>query len=131
MSVNLIAVLVGAVINMVIGSLWYSKMLFGAQWMKLVGISEADMKKNGSKGMVFAAITALIVSYVLAKFVIISGASSAIDGAKIGFWVWVIVAGTSLSMNMFEGKSLKIFQINATYQLVTFLIIGGVLAVMR
>ena len=35
--INIWAVIVAAIVNMVVGSFWYSKSLFGKEWAKLVG----------------------------------------------------------------------------------------------
>lgn len=49
--VNLVAVLVAGVVDMVIGALWYSPVLFAKSWMRLIGKKEEDMKKMNSRVM--------------------------------------------------------------------------------
>ena len=97
---------------MIIGFLWYSKMLFGATWMKLSGISEANMKKANSNmpilyGTMFVA--SLVMAYVLAHFAKYAGAATLTDGAVAGFWAWLgFVATTMLSSSLFESKPIKL-----------------------
>ena len=71
-TINYLAVFVAAVATMVLGSLWYSPMLFGKIFMKECKMSEKD-KKNGMKGMTSNYIimfgTALVTAYILAHFV--------------------------------------------------------------
>ena len=45
--VKLWAVLVAAVASVMIGSIWYSPPVFGTTWMKLAGIREKNMQKEG------------------------------------------------------------------------------------
>lgn len=47
MHINYLAVLVAAVLNMAIGALWYSPVLFAKPWMKAIGKSMKDMGKPG------------------------------------------------------------------------------------
>lgn len=133
MQVNFLTILVGAVINMIIGSLWYSQALFGKQWMKLVGKSDSELKKADVKKLyLLTAITALILAYVLDRFIIISGASDLVSGLKIGFWVWLgFVAATTLSDYLFAGRPIKLYYINVGYYLVSTLLMGALLAVWR
>ncbi len=132
--VNFVAVLLCGVASMVIGFLWYSKMLFGATWMKLSGISEADMKKANSNmpvmyGTMFVA--SLVMAYVLAHFAKYAGAATLMDGVVAGFWAWLgFVATTMLSGSLFESKPIKLYFINTGYQLVTLVVMGAILVSM-
>ena len=46
-SVNLLAVVVCAIVNMVLGALWYSPILFANSWMNLIGKSKEEMSNPG------------------------------------------------------------------------------------
>lgn len=129
--VNLMAVLVCGVASMIIGYLWYSKMLFGKTWMKLSGVSETDMKKANSNmpvlyGTMF--IASLVMAYVLAHFAKYAGALTLTDGVVAGFWAWLgFVATTMLTNVLYEGKPVKLYLINTGYQLVTLVVMGMIL----
>ena len=45
LSIDPVAILAGALCAFFVGFLWYSPLLFGNIWMKLVGMKEHDMKK--------------------------------------------------------------------------------------
>jgi hypothetical protein len=61
------AVLVAALVTMVLGSVWYSRMLFAKQWVKLTGRKLEDMRGSGAgPGYLVAAIGAFLMSFVLA-----------------------------------------------------------------
>lgn len=128
--VNYLAVLISAAVYMAVGMLWYSKALFAKEWTKLTGKSQSDMK-GSQKAMGFAILTSLLTAFVLARFITISGESTALGGAKIGLWLWLgFVATTHAVYPIFEGKPVKLYQIGMGYQLVSFLLMGAIIAAM-
>jgi len=129
-----LVILISAIISMVLGSLWYSPILFGKQWIKLMGISKKDMEKNKNKGMIKSYIvlfiSSLVTIYVLSMFTSLLGASTFSQGMMIGFWVWLgFFATTMLGSVLWEKKPFSLYTINVSYHLVNLLIIGGILAV--
>ena len=131
--VNYIAVFIAAVSGMVIGAAWYSKFLFGSQWMTLMGFTD-EHKSKAQKGMAksFALgfVAQLVMAYVLAYFVQLAGVASIAGALTLGFWVWIgFVATAMLGIVLWEGKSTKLYVINAGYQLVSILVMATVLAV--
>jgi len=95
-----LVILISAIISMVISSLWYSPILFGKQWIKLMGISKKDMGKNKNKGMVKSYtvlfISSLVTIYVLSMFTSLLGASTFLQGMLIGFWIWLGFFATTM-----------------------------------
>ncbi|MBI4019754.1 MAG: DUF1761 domain-containing protein [Candidatus Aenigmarchaeota archaeon] len=129
--VNLVAVVVAAVLNIVIGMLWYSPLLFGRKWLSAMGLKKGEMKKEGmAKVHVLMFIAALIMSYVLATFIDFTAATTAMQGVATGFWVWIgFVATTLLPVYIFENRPKQLYGIYAAYQLVFLLVAGAMLAV--
>ena len=133
-AVNFVAVIVAAVVSMAIGMAWYSPALFGKEWMKLSRISPQRIRSAKAKGMektyVIGFIVNLIMAYVLAHTVYYSGARTAMDGAFVGFFVWLgFIATVMLGMVLWEGKPVKLYVINAGHYLVSLLVMGAILAV--
>jgi hypothetical protein len=64
--INWIAVIVAAVVNMVVGALWYSPQLFGKQWAKVLGKKVSDMG-SANTGYAVTTIGALIQAWVLVQ----------------------------------------------------------------
>lgn len=130
---NYLAVLVGALINMVVGSLWYSPILFAKPWMKLIGKSEKDGMGKGSEmgklyGVTFAA--ALVMSYVLMRLILDLHVMGAVWGIKIALWVWLgFTAATTISDYLFAKRPLKLYAINAGYYLVVSVLLGALFGV--
>ena|SRR3990167_8247050 len=129
--INMWAVLVATVVNMVVGSFWYSKSLFGKEWAKVVGRKLEEMG-SGGKGYAVAAVGALIQAYVLAHFVQYAGSTSFWDGMITGAWLWLGFVAVVIAVNMvFECRSWALWKINAGYFLAVLLINGGLLAAWR
>ena len=125
--VNIIGVLVGALAALVAGSLWYSKILFGESWMKLVGISGKEAKKGAWKAMAFAAITSLIMSFGLAYVAGLAvffyeNFDYKTAALTAGFTMWFSFQLTYILMNgAFEQRPRKLQLINAFGQLACML----------
>ena len=66
-SLNYWAILVAAVVNMVIGMVYYSPMAFGGLYGKLMGKKSTDMKMKGYEFPV-QFVASLVLVYVLAHF---------------------------------------------------------------
>lgn len=130
-NVNYLAVLVAAVINMVVGALWYSKAMFAKPWMKLTGKKMEDMN-GAASGYAIAMVGALVQAFVMANLVRDVGAATVGAGATLGFLLWLAFTGiTSAVTNVFSGNSWKLWQINTGYFLVVLVVNGALLAVWR
>lgn len=132
-AINYLAVLVGAIINMVIGFIWYGP-LFGKAWMKLLGFTKADMERAKEKGMgktyALGFLSGLVMVWVLAMFVGWLDLQTAAEGARVGLTVWLgFIATTFLGSILWEGKPKKLYYINVGYYLVSLAIVGAVLAI--
>jgi hypothetical protein len=138
MGVNLWAVLVCAIVDMVIGFLWYSPVLFANPWMKLMGYDPndkakiAEMQKSAGPSYAISFIASLLAAAVLGKIITISGVSTALYGMKIGLAIWLgFVTTVQLTGAMFSKQPAKLYAINTGYQLVCFLAMGAILGAWR
>ncbi|KHO46407.1 MAG: hypothetical protein QS98_C0003G0015 [archaeon GW2011_AR3] len=127
-SVNIYAVLVCAIANIVIGSIWYGP-LFGSAWTKDAGLTPKQLKKNKQKGMaksyIMAFIGALVMAYMLSLFIYYTRASTVLLGMQIAFWAWLgFIATVLMGMVLWEGKPLRLFMINAFHYLIVMLVMG-------
>lgn len=134
-TINYLAVLAASIVHMILGFLWYGP-VFGKQWMALSGVN--PNKEGISKGKMnqlylMAFIGALIMNYVLAHaFVFASNymeVSGAAAGLSVGFWNWLgFIAPVTLGSVLWEGKSWKLWGLNNSYQLLSLLIAGVIIA---
>jgi hypothetical protein len=126
------AILVAAVIQWVLGAIWYSPLLFAKPWKAMV-YARAEPRKNSMvAGMVVSFMGSLILSFVLAHVVLWADASNFLHGALVGFIMWAgfIVAPLS-AQHIYEGRPFNLFAINTGFWLVGLIISGGLLAVWR
>ncbi len=120
-SVNLLAVLVAAVASFVVGSLWYSPLLFGNVWMKLAGIKKTK-KKVPHMWLRFVAyfVVTFIMSYVLAHMLLFMAATTVVEGLVTSFWLWLgFIAPITLGGILWENKPVMLFVLNNAYNLIS------------
>ncbi len=130
--VNYFAVLVAAVASMIVGSVWYSQVLFGKVWVRLSGKSQKDIDKAKQRGMgklyLMAFIGALVMAYVLAHFIRYLEVTNVVGVIQLVFWLWLgLIATVSLGAVLWDGKPWGLYVLNVVYQLVSLIIIGIVL----
>ncbi len=128
MTVNYLAVLIAAILNMALGALWYSPALFGKSWMALT-----QKRMAGSqRAYALTFVGSLLMAYAVARIVWYAQAHSVIAGALIGLLTWIgFVATTHASNYLFEGKSFSLYSLNTGYHLVALIIMGALLAVWK
>src|SRR5271157_2498109 len=87
--VNYLAVVVAALVNYIIGALWYG-VLFRKAWQKLSGVSEM---KVTVPSVILALVGALLTSWILGHAITFAGAylktSGVGTGLTTGFFNWL------------------------------------------
>ena len=106
LKVNYLAVIAAAVAAMVEGAVWYSPLLFGDAWMTLRGVHPGTMANmTPPLGEIIAEfIRSLVVAYVLARLVVLTGAPGWMGAVRLGLWLWLgfqamAVAGSVIHEN--------------------------------
>ncbi len=132
--VNFLAVSLATVLAFGLGALWYSPLLFARPWMTAHGYSAEKMKQ-----MQAGAAPAYAVSFVcwfgmttvLALVAPHFGESVGIF-LHMGLLFWLgFSATTGLTTNMFSAKPLRLWVIDAGYQVVSVTIMAIVLGLWR
>ena len=132
MAINWIAVVVAAASTFALGGLWYGP-LFGKAWMSASGMTP-ERAAEGSMGRIFGVsfILQLVAATVLAAFV---GSPDVMP-----FWpafaaaVSVGVAWVAPAFGvvyLFEQRPFKHFAVNAGYHVVSFTVMGLIIAAWR
>lgn len=133
--VNFWAVLVAAVVQFIIGSLWYSPLLFVKPWMKLMKIDPEGMKPTAqemSKIFLVSIVSSLIMCYILAHFAVYAGAVNIVHGLQLGFWMWLgFIVTTHIHGVLYEKRPFALFAINMGHYLVSLLASGVILAIWK
>lgn len=130
--INHAAVFVCAALNLALGALWYSPILFYKGWLRETNLSEEQLtKSNPAKKYGLAFLFALIISYNLAFFLGDAQTDTgwgAMAGFLAGFgfatMIFAIIA-------LFEQRSWKYIFINGGYITIYFTLIGFVLGIWR
>jgi hypothetical protein len=124
-------VLAAGISNVIIGMIWYNPKVFGDVWMKLTNLSPAMMEAGKKKMPIMAfmaMLAAIVMSYVMAHFAIAWGVFDVIGAIELAFWLWVgFVVPPALGVVFWEGKSFKLFAINAGYWFVSMTVASVIL----
>ena len=128
--INFQAVAVAAFMRVILVFLWWSPLLFLDPWLNLTGNTRKTMRSGMVMGTVFAVVGSFVMAIVLAYAIRRFLAQSVMEGAAIGFFIWLgFVAVTMLSSVVYERKPFKLFLINSGFQLTALLFMGMILAV--
>jgi hypothetical protein len=128
MEINYLAVGLAALSAFFLGFLWYT-VIFAKPWQKLVGMNG---KAKGTKSvnqtphlgrlLVGSLILEIIMAFNLAYFI---GDNDALFGLFAGLATGLGFVALALGVSyMFEGKSFKLWAINAGYNIVVFAVMG-------
>jgi len=122
--VNIAAVIIAAVANMVIGMVWYSQSVFGKTWMKLVKLTEADIKKaNMKQSFALGMLGNLLGCFILAVLLSIVGPASVEKAMNLGFLLWLgLIIPSEISGLAWEQRPMKLMLINAGWSFVSLLV---------
>jgi hypothetical protein len=126
-----LGIALAAIISMVVGFLWYSPILFGKEWMKAVGLNMKKISKvpkaRMNRNYLLMLIGSVLSATVLLKIVVPLAAGSIYVGLVGGLWLWAFVLPILIGSFLWEMKPLRLFLINASYQLVTILAMSAFL----
>lgn len=129
---NYLAVATAAILNFVIGGLWYSA-LFGQAWLKAAKLDPADMDKSGMGAMFAgAAGAAVIVSLSLAYVLELAHARTVVNGLQVAWTLWLgFVCATTVGDYLFLRRGVPLYAINMGLHLVTFSVGAVILTLWR
>ncbi len=128
--VNFPAVLLATVLTFGLGALWYSPLLFAKAWMAGHGYTEADIRKmQAGMGPTYAIsfVCWLVMATMLALIAPHFG-----DGVHtifgVGLHLWLGFSATvGLTANRFSNKPLRVWLIDAGYQVASIAVMSVVL----
>jgi hypothetical protein len=130
--VKLPAVIVAALSYWILGFVWYG-VLFAKQFISLMGFSEQQVKEMESashiRELTIVVVCALVLAYVLACFISVSGVRTMLDGIKIAVLAWLgFVLTTNLESVLFEARPLGLYVLNNAYHLVGFVLMSVIIS---
>ena len=133
-TINILAIIVAAIINVVIGAIWFNApFLFRDAWLAGIG-KTAEQVAAGFSPLkpLLSLVGNLIAGLVLAWIIAWSGANGPLEGLLIGLLVGIAFAAmTSAIKDSFEGRALKLWLINAGHDVLTLALTGLVIGLWR
>jgi hypothetical protein len=126
-TLNWIAISASTLLSFILGSLWYSPILFGKLWQKEAGISDNKLK-TGNMGIIFGGAFILIFISMFNLAMFLGPKADLSFGMMAGFLTGFGWVATSIGvLYLFERRSLKLFFINAGYHIICFTASGAIL----
>ncbi len=128
-SINYLTVLIATVVSFLFGGIWYN-LLFG-KTLERVQKVKMGAGKSWTLLIIFSLITTFITAWVLACTVKLAGATTPADALLIGFVIWLgyFAVTHSLGMVVWQGKSFKVYLIDAGFWLVNLIIMSMILVI--
>lgn len=128
MSFPIIPVLTVTVLNIVLGMLWYSPLLFGNLWAKAYKFEAKNLKPTPwhyAGSILVSLVTASVLALLIKQFHIITWDK----GLLLAIYLWLgFIVTTHFSGVIWAGKPLRVYFIDVAYQFVSLVMMGTILA---
>lgn len=122
------AILIAAGLYILLSAVWYSSALFGDLWKKANGLRDRQLQLNNGRAYRASFVAALIMAYVLAQIIRLSGSESIAQGLSAGFWLWLgLVLTTLMTHYTFSQRPMMVLLIDSAFSLFALLMMGVVL----
>ncbi len=129
--INWLAVVVASIVAFALGGAWYSMSVFGATWMREIGLTEEAAKK-ASVPRIFTSTFVLQFLAATALAACMPADSNWLTGIQWGLVVSVFWVSTAYGITyLFEQRSIRLYFINVGYYIVMFAIMGAILGAWR
>jgi len=126
--ISLLPFIIGAIINMVLGALWYSPVLFAKPWMKEAGITQEYVEvSQGKMGKVyiFTTVMAFFTSFMIGFLILNMGITTISNALILAVILWIGTNVPSIIKNWgFEDRTIKLGIINHGYDLLVYLLVS-------
>ncbi len=129
-AVNWIAIVVATLVSMGIGAAWYSGL--AKPWIAANGFTDEQIKSVEANDTpiiyVFAAISHLVMAFILSGVIIHAGDMTLLNGLLTGFLVWLGFVLTTMTVNhRFQFKPWSLTVIDSGHYLVVLLAQGAII----
>jgi hypothetical protein len=124
--INWLAVVVATVSSFALGGIWYGP-LFSKAWMKLTGMTK-EKGAEASMAVTFGGTFALNLLIAIAIAMLTGPHAGLHAGLHTGLFSAFFFVATSIGViYLFEQRPLRLWLINAGYQVVNFSIMGSII----
>ena len=128
--INWWAVLVGVIATNAFGFLWYGP-LFGEMWMRMIGKKPEEIEAD--PGMYLKTAVASLAAMVVLNLIVVNFAPAGFFAGLItGGLVWLGIGATATFVyTTFEGPPTSVWLLFSLYQLILYLVMGGVFSIWK
>lgn len=130
MNLKWLAIAVAALVSIFLGFIWYTPILFGNLWMKLVNLKQQDIDPKGAMiGHLISLAGSFLGCVALAVVIRLSGggfSSGLLCGAGLSF---AFIVTTFFSNDRYEKRPYALSLINSGYRLVFFTMAGVIIGI--
>jgi hypothetical protein len=128
-NLSVLAIIAATLVNVILGSWWYSPAGFGKKWSKMTGVDMMKSPKEETQKAIMAVFLGAIVQAVILAIVLNSlEATKAVDGMTVAFVLWLgFVAATSIGDALYSRRGWKFWWLNASFFLIVMIINGIIL----
>ena len=132
-NLNYLAIIVATLTNVIVGSWWYSPAGMGKKWSKMTGVDMMKSPKQETQRAIVAVfVGAIIQAIVLAIAIKSFGATTALDGIKVGLVLWAgFVGATSIGDALYSRRGWGFWWLNASFFLIVMLVNSAILSVWK
>jgi len=125
-------IIVSSFVTFAINTFWYSPLLFGDRWMKILGIKTEDLDNMRESGIIqkyLAELSLILVNFIAIGFIMyVTDAQTVLDGIFITFIVWLSFSLThSLRELIWENRPLNLILIKESGLLIAYIAGGAIL----
>lgn len=130
-SINIWSVLVAALASFAIGSLWYSPLMFGKTWQNEVGLSDEDIKDSNMLVVFGSSFVLMLIMVLGLAFTYTAHGAEDLNwrgGLLHALFFGIVFIATSMGVNyLYQRKSIKLWLIDAGYQVFYLSIAGAII----
>lgn len=132
-NINYVSVLIGALIAVVMGFVWYAPQLFGKQWQKLVGLKKKDIEDRSGMPVMLTvmALFYALVSLVVAALFEMTGGEGLAEGLLLGAILGFVFGFGPIMVNYtFARRRFELSLLDGGFVVVTTALIGTVVGIL-
>ena len=131
MEINILAVILAALAAFFLGFIWYT-VVFAKPWQKEIGMkADAGGAETPNLGRLLIGSLLLEILMAVMLAILIGKDADGITGLSKGLAIGLGIVAPAFGVNyMFEGKSLKLWLINASYNALVVSVMGLIIGLL-
>lgn len=130
--VNVWGIAAAVIAAWVIAGLWYSPLLFIRPWAEMSGVDGSRFRAGLPRAIIVDLVSFAVMAFVLDQVLQAWGALTIVSAVLCTSLLWLgFVAVALLHSVTYEHRPLRYYAINAGYRLVSMLVIGVMLTLLR